>query len=134
MKVVIDTNVLVSGLLTPRGPCGQLIELLIAGALEACVDGRIIAEYAEVVRRGSLGIPRAYADEILGLIQATAEPVAAKPLPAVLPDKDDVPFLEVAATAGAILVTGNKRHFPKSQRAGAKVVSAGELLDLMRAM
>ena len=39
---------------------------------------------------------------------------------------------EVAAAAGAVLVTGNLRHFPKHQRKGVPVVAPAELLDLLR--
>jgi len=133
MKVVLDTNVLVSGLLTSTGPCGQILELLIEGVLQSCIDGRIFAEYRSVVHRPQLAIPRAEADRILEFIRLVAEPVAALPLPIEVPDVDDLPFLEVAATARAILVTGNKRHFPKKARGSVVVVGPSELLDRLRA-
>ena len=59
MRVVLDTNVLVSGLLTPSGPCGQIVELVLDGVLDLCVDGRILDEYEDVLRRPKLAIPLA---------------------------------------------------------------------------
>ena len=44
-RVVLDTNVLVSGLLSATGPCGRLIDLVVEGLLQPCVDSRILGEY-----------------------------------------------------------------------------------------
>ena len=132
MRVVLDTNVIVSGLLTPHGPCGQIIELLLKGVLRACVDGRIVDEYDRILYRHRFHIPQAQASVILNEINASAESIAAVPLPELLPDPDDAAFLEVAAAADAVLVTGNARHFPSRARAGVAVVSPKEFLDLLR--
>ena len=132
MKVVLDTNVLVSGLLTGAGACGRILDLTVDGALGLCIDGRILQEYRDVLGRAELAIGRAEAEEILNFIEHSAEPVAAVPLAAELPDPEDLPFLEVAATGQAILVTGNRRHFPKRRCAPVNVVSPRELLDLLR--
>ena len=51
MKIVIDTNVLISGMLNPSGPPGKIVDLLRSGALQAVVDDRILSEYADVLRR-----------------------------------------------------------------------------------
>ena len=131
MKVVVDTNILVSGLITAGGPCSQIIDLAVEGVLELFVDDRILGEYDSILHRPSLGIEAAEADEILSFIGTTAEPVAAVPLPETPPNPDDTAFLEVARTAGAFLVTGNKRHFPRSMRCGVTVVGPRELLDIL---
>jgi len=131
VKVVIDTNVLVSGLLSAAAPPGQILELVLDGILQPCIDGRIFAEYESVLHRPELSIDPADADEILEIIRMVAEPVAALPLPVELPDPDDLAFLEVAATARAVLVTGNKRHFPSKACKNVKVSSPREFLDLV---
>ncbi len=132
MKIVLDTTVLVAGLLTPGGACGQVLDLVIEGVVETCVDERILSEYEMVLRRPRLAIPPGDARTVLDIIRRTAERVAAVPLPADLPDKDDVPFLEVAVAARAILVTGNLRHFPKKACKDVPVLSPAGLLDLLR--
>jgi predicted nucleic acid-binding protein len=50
-----------------------------------------------------------------------------------LPDPEDEPFLEVAI-AGRVeaIVTGNKRHFPRKQYEGVKILSPVEFLELMK--
>jgi predicted nucleic acid-binding protein len=49
-----------------------------------------------------------------------------------IPDRSDLPFLEAAAAANAILVTGNARHFPRHERAGVIVMTPREFLDFLR--
>jgi putative PIN family toxin of toxin-antitoxin system len=51
MKIVLDTNVLVSGLLTPFGPCGKIVRMVSAGKLILYIDARILSEYNEVLQR-----------------------------------------------------------------------------------
>ena len=69
---------------------------------------------------------------MLDLIRSAVEIAAAFPLPVELPHPADLPFLEVAASAGAVLVTGNLRHYPRRARAGVTVVTPREFLDLLR--
>ncbi len=51
MKIVLDTNVLVSGLLTPFGPTGEIVRMVSAGELILAIDARILSEYQEVLHR-----------------------------------------------------------------------------------
>jgi len=51
VKIVLDTNVLISGMLSPSGPPGKIIDLLRSGALQLVVDDRILSEYTDVLRR-----------------------------------------------------------------------------------
>jgi putative PIN family toxin of toxin-antitoxin system len=130
MRVVLDTNVLVSGLLTPLGRCGDIVRLLTTDAIILCVDSRILLEYQEVIRRPRFNIVPHKADIIIDYIQASAEIYAGIPLKKALPDPDDNPFLEVALSSSAeCLVTGNVKHFPVRYRAGIRVLSPAEFLD-----
>ena len=130
MRVVIDTNVLVSGLLSPFGPPGVIVGLITTGSLCLCHDARVLAEYNEVLRRPAFPFAEEEVAALMAQIRAGGELVAAKPLPLRLPDPDDEPFLEVAAAAMAeFLVTGNLKHFPRDRRQGVRVVSPREFLD-----
>ena len=51
MKVVLDTNVLVSGLLNGKGNPAAILTLALTGAVQTCHDKRILAEYSEVLGR-----------------------------------------------------------------------------------
>jgi len=134
MNVVLDTNVLVSGLLTPSGPCGQIIELMIEGEFGISVDDRIIEEYESVLRRPIFYRVAAHIDDNLDLLRLTAVHVVPMPLKIRLPDPSDLPFLEVAVVSDGILVTGNKKHFTAAgseYRDRVKIVSPREFLDLL---
>ncbi|HVG08643.1 MAG TPA: putative toxin-antitoxin system toxin component, PIN family [Thermoanaerobaculia bacterium] len=134
MKIVLDTNVLVSGLLQPFGPSGQIVRLVASGDLILCHDPRILAEYQEVLLRKKFSFDPERVEILLEEIRAGGIPVAARPLAVRLPDSDDEPFLEVALAGGAqCLVTGNARHYPDEARSGAEVLSPRAFIDLYRA-
>ena len=129
MRVVLDTNVLVSGLITPEGPCGRILRLLADDVLQVCVDERILAEYEAVLRRPEFRIDSEDIAWVLDVIRENGEAFSPMPMAAKLPDPRDVCFLEVAVAGEAILVTGNIRHFPSHARAGARVLTPREFLD-----
>ena len=111
IRVVIDTNVLVSALLSAHGAPGTIIQQVLAGRVTAVFDDRMLSEYREVLARPRLGIPAEDARLILDALEADGLAVSPQPLSIRLPDPDDLAFLEVAAWAHAPLVTGNGRHF-----------------------
>jgi putative PIN family toxin of toxin-antitoxin system len=92
-RVVIDTNVLVAALLHPDGSCGRLLDLVVDGAVEVCIDNRILAEYAEGQSRRKFHLPPDKIQTALVFFQQSSIPVIAHPLGVVLPDPDDLPFL-----------------------------------------
>ena len=133
-RAVFDTNVVVSGFLSPSGPPGHLVEWLRNGAVQAVVDDRIMAEYAEVLARPVFRLPVAEVEHVLATFRARSfwVEVAANHLVQDLPDADDAPFLECALAAGVPLVTGNLRHFPKSATKNITVVTPAEFISLIR--
>ena len=130
MRVVVDTNVLVSGLLSPFGPPGVIVGLIAAGRLSLCYDARILAEYREVLHRPAFPFSHVEIATLTAQIEAGGVLGAPVPLARRLPDTDDEPFLEVAlATQARFLVTGNGDHFPPDSRCGIQVVSPREFID-----
>jgi putative PIN family toxin of toxin-antitoxin system len=112
MRVVIDTNVLVSGVMNPHGPPGRIVDRALAGAFTVLYDDRVMSEYREVLARPRFRFNPADINALLDFIEVTGEPVAGRQLPIVLPDSRDLPFLEVAAAGRAdALITGNTKHF-----------------------
>lgn len=133
MKIVLDTNVLVSGLLTPFGNCGEIVRMLTSEEITLCVDSRILVEYAEVLSRPQFNITPQKAAAVIEYIQTSSETYAAVPLDRALPDESDNSFMEVALSSGAVcLVTGNLKHFPEHSRAGVRVLAPKEFLDFFR--
>jgi len=130
MRIVLDTNVLVAGLLSPHGPCGRIVDALLAGDLVPLVDDRILAEYAEVLRRPEFGFATEDVDDLLEHLGAEGEQVVAPPLALVLPDATDAPFLEVALAGSAeAVITGNLKHFSEAARGGLAVLGPAPFLD-----
>lgn len=80
MQIVLDTNVLVSAILTPGGPAHRIIQIVLRGDLELCVDGRIVEEYKEVLTRRKFGLSRRETGLFLGSILETAQQVLATPV------------------------------------------------------
>ncbi len=114
MKVVLDTNVIISGLINVDGKPAQIINLLINGRITLLYDGRILQEYTEVLNRKKFGFKKSIVDPLLDFIKNEGEYVAAEPTAREFVDEDDKMFYEVAKTAKALcIVTGNKDHFPK---------------------
>ena len=133
-RAVFDTNVVVSGFLSPAGPPGRIVEWLRNGSVQAVADDRIMAEYAEVLARPMFRLPVAEVELVLAAIHARSFWVEATAMSAVrgLPDPDDAPFLECAQTAGVPLVSGNIRHFPKSAAKDVKVITPAQFVAAFR--
>lgn len=133
MKVVLDTNVLVSGLLSPFHAPGEIVRMTSAGMLQICYDARIISEYEQVLARPRFGFHAAHVEALLEQIKACGFQVVGRPLPRSLPDVCDEPFLEVAVAAKAdCLITGNLKHYPLSFRQGIRILLPQDFLVFYR--
>ncbi|MBI3086821.1 MAG: putative toxin-antitoxin system toxin component, PIN family [candidate division NC10 bacterium] len=130
MIIVLDTNVVVSGLLRPHSKPATILRLVATGVLRVAYDERILAEYREVLRRPKFPFSSEQIRAFLDQTEAEGVPVVALPLRSPLPDPDDAPFLEVAVAAHAdALVTGNPRHYPARVRHGIPVMDPASFLD-----
>jgi uncharacterized protein len=113
MKIVLDTNVIVSGLISTDGTPAQIINLLINGRITILYDDRILTEYVEVLSRKKFGFKKEIIDPLMDFIKNEGEYIGAEPINKRFTDDDDKKFYEVAKTAKAkCIVTGNKAHYP----------------------
>lgn len=132
MRAVIDTNILVSALLTPGGISAQLIAAIRSQALIPAVSQDILAEYAEVLNRPRFSFAN---DRIASLLEdMKGLSLLMKPQPILLqnlPDPDDAPFIAAALTAGCAIITGNSKHFPPET--GVEILSPAEALARLQA-
>ena len=115
MRIVVDTNVLVSALLKPESvPDRALLAIWKSGA-HVLFDARIAAEYREVLARPKFRvIARSRGEALLSQLLSRGEdlgPVASWAGP--LPDEGDRIFVEAALAGHAdVIVTGNLRDYP----------------------
>ena len=121
---VLDTNVLVSGLLNPSGPPGRLLDSVLNGHLILAIDDRMFAEYSAVLHRPKFKFNKADVRDFLAFLGQqhwiNAHPLNIKELS----DSSNLPFAEVALSLpDPVLVTGNPRHFPKPKLKGLRVMS-----------
>ena len=129
VRLVFDTNVLVSALLNP----GRTPDLALAAARHAAVtvliDDRIEAEYREVLARPKFRkVDPAKREALLTEMLTGCERVTvAAPFEGALIDADDRVFVEVALAGHALaLVTGNTKHYPTDL--GFEVLTPAALL------
>jgi len=129
LRIVLDTNVLISGIITPFGNAARILDMLVVGELHALYDDRMLAEYREVLHRPKFGKAKDVIEEFLTYIESEGSKVTAIPLNKEMIDKDDIPFVETAITGLAdVLITGNKRHFTGKATRQIKIMTPDEFL------
>ena len=131
LRLVLDTNVVVSAAIKPDGLQRTVLLLAMAKPVRWYVSEQIMAEYAAVLARPELKIRRGLRQQLLQLIKNRSLVVVASDLPQVTTDPADNMFVECADAARAdYLVTGNQRHYPKFWKR-TKIISSREFLDLI---
>jgi len=128
LKVVLDTNVLVSALWTPEGNASTIVNLILSDKIFPCFDQRILDEYRAVLSRPRLSFPAGEVDELLAEITGRGISVTVLSSTIELPDETDRKFFDTATYCEAYLITGNTRHFLKDPQ----IVSPAQFLEVYR--
>ncbi len=134
MKVVVDTNVLISALINPYGKPAHILKLIIMGKLDMALDERILGEYKEVALRPKFNLPSKEVHLILDFLRTNAIiPLPYEGAVIQVPDVDDTVFVEVALAGNAdVIITGNKKHFPFKSIQKIKILNPEEFLSFFR--
>ena len=131
LRLVIDTNIVVSAALKPDGLQRTIFLLAITKPARLYVSHAIIAEYQEVLARPKMNISRGRRHQLLDLVKNRAFFVAPARTLEVTRDPDDNRFLECADAARAdYLVTGNQQDFPKFWKK-TKVITSREFVSIV---
>jgi uncharacterized protein len=131
LRLVIDTNILVSAALKPDGLQRTVLVLAMTKPARLFVTEAILAEYRAVLVRPEFKIRRGLRQQFLQLIKNQAQLVKPARALEVAKDPDDNKFLECADAARAdYLVTGNQRHFPPFWKT-TKVITSREFISLV---
>ena len=133
LRIVLDTNVVVSAAIKPAGLEGLIVELVISRELVLFVSAELIAEYEMVFGRPKFArINPARIGRLLHLLKDQATMVTPRDIVTESKDEPDNRFLECAEEADAdYLVTGNKRHFPKSWKS-TRIVNSREFIQVVQ--
>lgn len=130
LKVVYDTNVVVSGLISSRGIPALLLDLVFNKRVSMILSEEIFNEYVEVLGRPKFNLPKRQRDSVLRQLRNLADWVESDQRISVAKDPDDNIILECAAAGRSdYLVTGNLRHFPKSI-SQIPIVNPRQFLDI----
>src|SRR5262249_33933594 len=114
IRVVIDTNILVSAAIKEKGAEAVVVDLIAGGYLAWCVSEPILLEYHDVLLRPKWKLVPDRVRQLFDLVQREGSLIRPTVTVSVSTDETDNRFLECAEEAGAnFLITGNKRHFPK---------------------
>ncbi len=129
IRAVIDTNVLVSALISSAGNEALVLLAVQQGMIRPCISDPILQEYARVQARPKFAFPPDEIAHAMAIFHTNGENVTGESL-LHSPDPSDTKFLQCADVAQAeFLVTGNRRHFPHSPYGPTYVVSATEPVE-----
>jgi len=131
LRLVLDTNVVVSAALKPVGLQRTVLLLAIRKPARWYVSDAILGEYSAVLARPELNIRRGLRQQLLQLMKARSRLVVPSRLPQITSDPADNIFVECADAARAdYLITGNQRHFPRFWK-NTKIISSREFLNII---
>ena len=128
--IVIDTNVLVSALITknPEAATAKVVRLLLEQEFVPLYDADIIAEYEDVLHRSKFPILKETADALISFIIENGIESSRVDFEESMPDEDDRVFYEVSLSQDdSFLVTGNLKHYPMSPR----VITPADFVNLI---
>lgn len=130
LHAVIDTNVLVSSMLTKnkKAATARLVNALIDNKFCPVYNNDIIDEYNEVLSRKEFDFDMEAVEELISIIRSNGLYAERTPANEPVIDPKDVVFYEVVISKeGAYLVTGNLRHFPQKPI----VVTPAEMIQIL---
>ena len=131
LRLVVDTNVLVSAALKPQGLERTAFLLAISRPARLYVSRAVLEEYSEVLARPELKIRKGLRQQLLQVIRNRSYTVAPLVHLDVAGDPDDDKFLECADAARAdYLITGNQRHYPKFWKR-TKIINSREFIEVV---
>ena len=127
---VIDTNVLVSALITKNteAATAKVVRLLLEQEFVPLYDADIIAEYEDVLHRSKFPILKETADALISFIIENGIESSRVDFDESMPDEDDRVFYEVSLSQDdSFLVTGNLKHYPTSPR----IITPAQFLEII---
>ena len=117
MKILLDTNVLLSALLTPDRKASAILDKVLDGNIEIYYNEKIINEYKEVLSRKKFGIAKTKISELISFFRMKGIFVFEfDDSKKVFVDEMDKIFYDIALSKDSIIVTGNLKHFPKHKK------------------
>ena len=131
LRLVLDTNVVISAAIKPVGLQRTVLTVALTKPARVYVSEPILEEYREVLSRPELRIGKGLRQQLLQLIKNRSYSVIPARRIEITSDPDDNMFLECADSARAdYLVIGNQKHFPKFWKK-TKIITPREFIGLV---
>jgi len=115
-KVVLDTNILVSSLLVEEGNCATILKFVMRRKILVFYNADILDEYRRVLNYPTLAFEPHRIGTHLNLIFRKGLVMKSKKSTIKMIDESDRVFYDLHKTAGAILITGNAKHYPPKEK------------------
>jgi putative PIN family toxin of toxin-antitoxin system len=131
LKVVFDTNIIVSAALYEKSLPALLLSLGLEDKVRFFVSPALLNEYEAVLNRPRFKLGHREITELMGKINRKALIVTpTKRLKIIKADEPDNRVLECAIKANVdFIITGNKKHFPFEEFKGSKIVTPREFIN-----
>lgn len=138
MRVVVDTNILISAIIKPTGSVGRVLLLLRDGRYTILYAQSLLAELVDVLNRPRIRHKYRLSNEdietALALILLRGEAVHPQRQITICRDPRDDKFLEVAVAGKAnVIVSGDEDLLGLNPFEGIPIVSPRDFLDLLDA-
>jgi uncharacterized protein len=131
LTIVLDTNVLISSLLSSKGSPAKILDLILGDQVVVVYDNRLLGEYEDVLSRPEFHIHPSKAFAIVNHIEVSGHYIESEKLPTEgFTDPDDIMFAEVFITSEAdVLVTGNLKHYKPLLGKNMLVLTPAQFLE-----
>lgn len=134
IRVVLDTNVVISAVLSTDGKPASIFEMLILGEIQNYASQDIIEEIREVLQRPKIAKQLSLVEQefILNTFEEFSEKIKLRvKLEEIKDDPDDNKFLECAVSASADYIVSGDDHLLKVRNfRGIKIVSPVEFVKI----
>ncbi|MBX9691517.1 MAG: putative toxin-antitoxin system toxin component, PIN family [Cyanobacteria bacterium] len=134
LKVVVDANVWISGLIVSQGQPAKVIDLFRAGAFVVCISADLLDELQEVLKRPRIAarIDETDGDQLIELIKSQSIVALVEAVPTVSRDpKDDVYLACAAAVDADVLITGDQDLLVLKTHGRTRILTPGEFLTIL---
>lgn len=129
IRVVLDTNVIISALLKGGGAPALILSLVLDDYIQLCMTQEIFTEYTGVLSRNKFqNLDQASVRKALLYIKRKAFWVSPSTRISIIKiDPEDNKFLECTLEAKAhYLITGNRKHFPMAHYDKTRIMSPSD--------
>jgi uncharacterized protein len=129
MQVVVDTNVIISGIIKPDNSPAKILNAILSRKLILNLDSRIFSEYERILKSLKFSFPENLVSELLYFIKKESYFTSPSPVQIEVKDKNDLPFIELAIHKNIPIITGNKKHFEISNEFNLTIFTPSEFIN-----